>query len=180
MNEKNLNVPTLTYQEARDQILTGDTIAVEEKKGILALLTRFFTHSDYTHVGIAFWGIDGGLWMTELNGGKNHAIPLSQLENNGFSVYHPPVELREKRASIMQAIHDNLRIKIPYGYLAFLVIGIINFFKINVFIHARRILVCSGFNVKNYEDAGWSEHTRILSPGDLTKLLEIRFRVKNK
>jgi hypothetical protein len=58
------------------------------------------------------------------------------------------------------------------------VIGPLNFLRINVFIHARQLLVCSGWCVMVYEKADWPERTRILSPADLTKLLTLKFEVR--
>ncbi|WP_394780589.1 hypothetical protein [Undibacterium sp.] len=69
-------IATLNYDQARYQIDDGDLIAVCGRDSIVSTLTRFFTRSAYTHTGIAVW-LDSGLWMMELNGGRNHAIPMS-------------------------------------------------------------------------------------------------------
>jgi hypothetical protein len=164
----------MDYAEARSKIEDGDMIAVHETHGFLTPITRFFTRSSVTHVGIALW-MDGGLWMGELNGGKNHAIPLSQLAGTDFDVYYPPVPSRTKaRASLLNALRE----KIPYAFIALPVIGLLNWMGIKVFIHARQLLVCSGWCVMVYEKADWPERTRILSPADLTKLLTLKFEVR--
>lgn len=164
----------LDYHTARHHIETGDLIAVREKEGFLTPFTRYFTSSDYTHTGIAFW-MAGGLWMAEHNIGKNHAIPLSQLADSDFDVFERPAEVVD---NIDEAIQWGLRTKIPYGVLALFVIGLINWLRIKVFLHARRILVCSGFSVMIYERAGWPEHTRILSPRDLAEQLKKKLEVR--
>lgn len=163
----------MEYFEARGQIEDGDLIAVRGETGILAFLTRLVTRSPVTHTGTAIW-MDGGLWMAELNSGRNHAVPLSQLDKTDFDVYHCPVE---DRAVVRQAIEAALRSKINYGFWALLVIGLLNWLQIKVFLHARRILVCSGYCVMIYETAGWPERTRILSPRELIDQLEFKFSV---
>lgn len=164
----------MRYEEARMLITDGDLIAVREKDGFLTPFTKFFTHSKITHTGIAHW-MDGGLWMTEINIGKNHAIPLSQLADTPFDVFHPPVD---NPLGAREAIATALRIKIPYGSVALIVIGLLNFFRIKTFVHARRVLVCTGFCVKIYEMMGWGEHTYILSPQELTDMLKIKLYVR--
>lgn len=164
----------MNYDQARWQIETGDLVAVCGTRGLLTPFTRFFTRSNYTHVGIAFW-MDGGLWMSEINGGANHAIPLSQLADMDFDVFHRPEAVTQP--VILGAIRTALRRRIHYGYLSLPVIGFINYFRIKVFIHARQILSCAGYSVMTYEAAGWPECTRILSPQDLASMLQFKLAV---
>lgn len=164
----------MTYTAARRLIETGDLIAVRGRNGVLAPLTRFFTRSPYTHVGIAFW-IKGELWMSEINGGHNHAVPLSQLDGIDFDVFERPPEVTS--AAVKLAIHEAQRKRIKYGYLSLPVIGLINFLRLNVQINARQIMSCAGFSVMTYETAGWPTRSRILSPGDLAKMLRFKLAV---
>lgn len=164
----------MDYAQARPLILDGDLIAVRETHGFLTPFTRIFTRSPITHNGTAIW-IDGGLWMAELNTGKNHAIPLSQLDETDFDVHEPPID---DRAALRESILANLRMKVPYGFLALPVIGLLDWLRVKVFIHARSILVCSGWCVKVYEDAGWDEHTRITSPRALAAELPLKLEVR--
>lgn len=167
-------MPALTYQEARSQIATGDLIAVRSPHGIIGWLTQFFTRSPYTHTGIAIW-IEGGLYMGELNGGRNHIIPLSQLDGCDFDVYHPPSGLN----NIAAALFFWLRLPIDYAYVAFVAIGLLNWLRAKIFVHWRQMLVCSGWCVAVYEEAGWGEHSRIVSPGELADMLKLKFEVRN-
>ncbi len=114
--------------------------------------------------------------MAEINGGKNHAIPMSQLVES-FSVYTAP-GLSPK--AIRASTYDTLRIRIHYGYVALFMIGLLNFFRVKKFVHWRKIMVCSGYVMKILEGAGWPESTYILSPGDLSQLLVHRFTVNAK
>lgn len=166
---------SLTYLQARDLIEDGDVVEVRETHGFLTPFTRFFTRSDYTHTGMAFW-MDGMLLMVELNSGKNHMIPLSQLSETDFDVYYRPTELDPVR--VRASIMEFLRVKIPYGAPALLAIGFLDFFRIKAFIHWRKILVCSGAIVAILEGAGWPECTRILSPDDLAKMLTMKLSVR--
>lgn len=165
----------LDYKTARPLIQTGDTIAIKGRSGLFAFLTRFFTRSDYTHIGIAFW-MGSVLWLFEINSGKNHAVPLSQLSHVDFDVFKRPEELLP--IAVLHSVWDNLRSKVDYGFLAIPVIGLLDFLKIKLFVHWRRILVCSGIAVKVYEDAGWSHRSRVISPRALTEMLVMRLSVK--
>lgn len=163
----------MNYVEARSLIEDGDQIAVCGVTGILTPSTKFFTRSKYTHSGIAYW-LDGGLWMVEINGGANHAVPLSQYAGLDFDVYYKP----EEAVNIRTAIATALRVKIHYGFASLPIIGLLNWLRIRMFIHARNILSCAGFSMFIYELAGYPEHTRILSPVDLTRLLKLRLSVQ--
>jgi hypothetical protein len=159
----------MQYEEARSQIQTGDLIAVRDVHNLLGTVTQFFTKSPYTHTGVAIW-LGGRLFIAELNSGRNHLTPVSQLKN--FDVFEPPEGLDRK--AIELAIFIWLAEPIEYGYLAFLIIGIKCSLGLNVFIHWRKIMVCSGGSVKIYEMAGWGEHSRMISPGELTMLVGAR------
>lgn len=152
-------------------IQTGDLIAVRKAHGILGRLTQFFTRSPYTHVGIAIW-LGGELFMAELNGGRNHLIPLAQLDD--YDVYQCPEGLINIEASIQAW----LKLPINYGFAAFIAIGVLDWFKIKAFVHWRKILVCSGYCVAIYETAGWPEHSRVISPRELASELTLKLEVR--
>lgn len=163
----------MQYSEARNKIATGDLIAIRTAHGLLGRMTQFFT-GPYTHAGLAIW-LGGRLFMTELNSGRNHLVPLSQLRDVEFDVYAHPPELAE--ADLEAAILDWLSGKVEYGYVAFVAIGLLEWLRIKTFVHWRRIMVCSGYCVANWERAGWSEHSRVVSPTALTKLVRLKFPV---
>lgn len=160
----------MLYEEARKAIETGDTIAVRTSHGILGDLTKIVTRSPYTHVGVAIW-VAGHLYMAELNGGRNHLVPLSQLTD--FDVYARPAGISAEAADA--AILFWLAKPVSYGFLALVAIGFLNWFRIKVFVHWRKILVCSGYVVAIYEHAGWSERSRVISPQELVDQLVLRF-----
>lgn len=165
----------MNYQQARSQIEDGDVISVRTAHGLFGRATQFFTRKVYTHNGIAVW-LDGGLWMVEINGGKNHAIPLSQLEGEDFDVFLPPPDLY--RSNIRKAALESLRVKVKYGYLAAFAVGLLGLLKLKIFVHWRKIIVCSGYCVAVYEEAGWPEHSRIISPGGLADMLRLKLEIR--
>lgn len=161
----------MRYEEARSMIRTGDCIAVRTAHGILGALTKILTRSQYPHVGIAIWIADR-LYMAELNGGRNHLVPMSQLIE--FDVYACPAGL----VNVEEATLNALTFSIEYGYAAFVLIGLLNWLRIKVFVHWRKIIVCSGFCVAIYEAAGWPERSRQISPQELADQLEIKLEVR--
>lgn len=166
-------VRTLNYAQARSLIQDGDTIAVRETHGFLTPFTRFFTGSPVTHIGGALW-LDGGLWMDEMNSGKNHLIPMSQLSETDFDVYECPVDRVRARAAAL----DALRLKLAYSFVVLPVIGLLNWLHIKAFVHWRRLLVCSGYRVAVYEAAGWPERSRVISPRELAAMLKLKLEVR--
>lgn len=167
----------ITYEKAKPQILEGDFIGTLKAHGLFGKLTKLFT-GKYTHCGVAAW-IDGGLWMVEINGGKNHAIPLSQLADEPFDVFSPPIEDRE---AIRKASIESIRIKQSYGYWGTVLIGIIEFFKLNNIAKDKlpKLVVCSGYVVKIYNLAGWDYDNLIISPTKLSTMLNKKFEVRKQ
>lgn len=162
----------MNYTEARQHITDGDLISIKTSHGVLGNLTKFFTRGDYTHCGIAIW-IDGGLYLAEHNGGRNHLTPLSQWELDSFDVFFPPEGLN----NIQEHIFQNLRTRIDYGYLAFVAIGITEWLKLKAYPNWRNSLVCSGWCISVYENAGWGKQSHLLSPSGVAKLLSSKLCV---
>lgn len=169
----------MTYEDARPLILTGDLIAVRDVHGLLGRATQIVTDDPHTHTGVAIW-LDEHLFMAELNSGRNHLTPLSQLGD--FDVCNPPVGLN--RGAIKRAIIEWLANPINYGFVAFVGIGIKcliqRLLKVKLFIHWRKIIVCSGGSVQIFEMAGWSEHSRMVSPGELFDQLPFKLAVRKQ
>ena len=163
----------MNYEEARSLIDTGDMIAVKRKTGVFATIERLVQRSPYTHAGVAIW-IEGGLWMAELNSGGNHLVPLSQLADLDFDVYAAPVN---DLGAVRDAILTELREALPYGYLALVVVGLLNLLRIKAFLHMRHVVVCSGYVVRIWEAAGWPETSRQVSPAELASVLKMKFSV---
>lgn len=169
---------TLTYQEARSLILDGDLISVFKAKSLFNRMTQHFT-GEYVHVGVAIW-MEGGLWINEINGGGNHAVPLSQLQSSGFDVSEPPkgVTPEAARAEALAALRE----KETYGFGATIVTGFIEYFNIPITINWRKWKHCASLVVRIWDRSGWATadggtHTYIISPTKLTQSVRRKFRV---
>lgn len=162
----------MLYEEARTQIATGDLIAVRDAHSWLGRLTQLITRSTYTHTGVAIW-VGDRLYMAELNGGRNHLVPPSQLKN--FDVMACPAGL----VNIEEAILVSLTHPIDYGFAAFVMIGLLNLLHLKLFVHWRRIIVCSGYCVAVYESAGWPERSRTISPQELVDQLDLKLLIRS-
>lgn len=162
----------LAYCMARNRVQTGDLIGVRDVHGIVGRATVFFTRRPYTHTGVAVW-LGERLFMAELNAGRNHLTAMSQLKD--FDVCEPPVA---DRSVIERAIFDWLADPITYGFAAFVVIGLRAWLRIKTFIHWRKVIVCSGGSIEIYERAGWPEHSRMISPGELVEELTMKLKVR--
>jgi hypothetical protein len=153
------------------KIETGDLIAVRTAHGVMGRLTQRITSSPYTHGGIAYW-LAGELFMVELNGGRNHIVPMTQLTD--YDVYAHPDGLTDIEGAIKKWLRD----PIDYGFSAFPLIGLLNLLHITMFIHWRKIIVCSGYCVAIWESAGWPEHSRMISPRELAALVKLKLQVR--
>lgn len=163
----------MNYDEARQYIEDGDTIAIITPHNWIGKITQFFTRREYTHTGIAVW-IDGGLYLAELNGGGNHLTPLSHWRDADFDVCQMPIGL----VNIRESIFDILRDPIEYAYEGFLAAGARVFFKIKQGIHWRTRLICVGFCVAVYERSGWGKRDRVIAPFELVDQLKIKIKVR--
>jgi hypothetical protein len=173
---KQKGVKQMEYSQARGLIATGDLIAVRTASGLLGRATQFFTRGPYTHTGLALW-LCGRLFMTEINGGRNHLVPLSQLNAVDFDVYAHPPELDP--AALDAAIHEWLAARVDYGYLAFVAIGLLEWLRLKLTVPWRKILVCSGYCVANWESAGWhATCSRVVSPTKLAAQVRRKFTVQ--
>lgn len=178
----------MNYEQARDQIKTGDLIGVRDVHGLLGKATVTLTRSPYTHTGVAVW-LGDRLFMADLNSGRNHLTALSCVKS--FDVTSPPPGLA--REHIETAVFDWLANPITYGYAAFVLIGLKDMLGVKKFIHWRKIIVCSGGSIQIYEMAAanmllaglqpppaWEQHDRTLSPGDLmAELSPARLEVRS-
>ncbi len=164
----------MQYNEARQLLTDGDLVVVKTAHGIFGKLTKFFT-GEYTHCGIVVW-IDRGLWLVEINGGKNHVIPLSQISDVQLDVFNPPPELDVVK--IRRCALESVRTKQNYGFPATVAIGLIEYFKLRLSPKWRNLIVCSGYCVKIYSEAGWYYTNLIISPTKLTTLLTKKLEIR--
>jgi len=163
-----------SYDEVRPLLATGQIVGVRERHSIAHVLTNLFTGTRYTHVGMISIK-ECGVYLAELNGGRNHLIPLSQLKDKRFDIYECPEECLPY---IDQSIEDALREEIPYGFFAFILIGLMDLFNISIKLKGKKLLVCSGFVVSILRRAGWKkEVSTLISPGDLLEHFKFLYQV---
>ena len=163
----------MNYDEVRPLLETGQIVGVMENKSILHKLTHIFTKDKTTHVGII--KVDSsGVYLAELNGGRNHSIPMSQLTHKRFNVYACPDECKPH---VEESINRWLRYEVPYGYLTFILIGLNKFFGLKLK-GKKGDIVCTGFLVNILTTAQWKlEVSTDIDPGSFVKLLQLKYSV---
>lgn len=85
----------IPYEQAREQIQSGDVVFICNKGLLHHKLITWFTRSEHIHVGIAFWAsIEGSahLMITEANGGaQRRIVNLSHYKDHQMDILVGPV-----------------------------------------------------------------------------------------
>ena len=85
-----MEIKSVSYEEARNQIQDGDIIFVRNKQTLSARVVRTFTRSLYSHVGFAFWVEAAGkrrLMMVEAQGGaRRRIVNMSYYRENELDI----------------------------------------------------------------------------------------------
>lgn len=147
----------MNYLEARDQIRTGDLIAMRKTHGLLARLTRRITRSPYTHTAIAVWaGVGVGeakrLLVAEQKASGAFLTPLSQYEDIDFDVYTAPPSTLLK---IEWAIWQTLGVPIAYDFCDLLRIAAHRLIGWPLPAKDDVLKVCSALSATLWVQAGW-------------------------
>lgn len=143
------------YADARDRINTGDLIAVRKRHGLLPTLTRWITHSPYTHTGIALWAgtfEEPRLLVAEEKGSGGCLTPLSQYADIEFDVFAPP---RETLISIEEVIWTTLGAPIGYDFTDLLRIAANRLVGWPLPASDDALKVCSALSASLWLQAGW-------------------------
>lgn len=141
----------MIYDVARDQIKTGDVIAVRRRTGFLAVATRLVTRSPYTHTGIAVW-VEGRLMLVQETGGGCNMVPLSQEAIYDFDVFDCPVDSH----LVESWCWTLLGTRIPYGFLDLAIIAAHLLLFIPLPKQDGDGLICSAYSSVILRKAGWS------------------------
>lgn len=135
-----------------ETVRTGDTIAVKGNSFISKGI-RKITHSDISHVGIAFW-VDSQLLLVEMDGVKNVLVPLSQYSDTDLYLYESPMGIPPY---VNQIIWQLLRYERNYNWSNFIKLFFSNILSIGG--HLPRVLysseICTEFNMTFYRWLGW-------------------------
>lgn len=157
----------MKYADIRDQIRDGDLIAVRSNHRGLPALTRYFTHSPYTHTAVAIW-LGGGLWAAEMNAGGNVLVPLSRYQDSDFDVFSCPAAPEAVRILTLEFLRD----RIDYDFIDLLRIAAHNVLRLKLPTDTGG-LVCSAGSARIYRSARWAPVglPSIPAPSDLVAAL---------
>lgn len=139
----------VSYAEARDQIKTGDLIAVRSLGGVLSAITRAVTRSPYTHTGIALWE-SGRLLLVETRG-VAALVPLSQYRDGDFDVIDCPVD----REAAYLLVYHLLGRTISYDFMDLLRIAAHELLGVPLPDADDELMICSALSAAIYKAAGW-------------------------
>ncbi len=165
----------MQYADARDQIRTGDLIALRKKHGFLPTLTRWVTHSPYTHTAIAVWsGVDDNrrLLVAEAKASGGFLTPLSQYADTDFDVFEAP---RSTLITIEEVIWSILGLPIGYDFADLLRIAAHRLFGLPLPLGDDNLMVCSALSATIWLHAGWQPWflPSIPAPDDVVAALAV-------
>ena len=159
----------MDYQTARTQIQDGDLIAVKGS-GVLPWLIEKLTVSPYSHTAVAIW-LDGGLWASQMNGGGNNLVPVSQFEK--FDVFECPVD----RIAVRMFLLEQLRTRIHYSFLDLVSAGLSTLLHLE-FPSSHTGLICSEASTLTYTENNWTiKPPKIPTPKWLASQLSLKLQV---
>lgn len=147
----------MSYARVREQVSDGDLIAVRARTG-WARVVSAVQHAPYTHTALAFW-LDGGLWVTEMDGVKNVLVPLSQYERTPFDVFPCPVD----RAAVRSVALEKLRQPIGYSWQDIATVGLHLLFGTPLPEVDSGGKICSAHSATCYLLAGWKPRVALPS-----------------
>lgn len=144
----------LPYAAARDDIQTGDLIALRSRKGLYAWAIRIVTASPYTHTGIALW-CGGRLLVAETRSGPASLVPLSQYEPHDFDVFAPPVDEKNVAWYAREMAFKTLGTQIDYAWGDIIRIALHQLLRVPLPKHRPDRLICSSLSELIYTRMGW-------------------------
>jgi len=165
----------MNYADARNQISTGDLIALRKKHGFLPVLTRLITRSPYTHTAIALWcgaGAHRRLLVAEAKASGAFLTPLSQYAAEDFDVFLAP---REVGLSIESAIWETLGEPIGYDVMDLVRIALNRLADVPLPSHDNALKICSALSATLWLLAGWKPRylPSIPAPDDVVAALAV-------
>lgn len=144
----------MNYAEARDQIRTGDLIAIRKRGGFLPTLTRWVTKSPYTHTGLAVWVGDDTprLLVAESKASGDFLVPLSQYADTDFDVFTAPLQTL---IAIEEVIWKTLGKHVGYDFADLVMIGLNRLVGMPLPKSDNGLMVCSALSAAMWIEAGW-------------------------
>lgn len=169
-------LPTYSYDEARDQIQSGDIISFftsHEENTLHRFTTEpilFFTGSRIYHTGIAIWAYVGGqprLMLCEAVGVGRRLVNLSKFADRKMEVHHVPDCV--DRAKVEEFMLDGIGEGYAFGTL--ITIGAAEFFGTKPKQSENKKRVCSQVAAAAWEYGGLEFESTVISPGKLRNVL---------
>lgn len=156
----------MRYAAARDQIQSGDLIAIRSRHGGLPAVIRWVTGSPYTHTAIAIWA-EGRLLIAETTGAGSCLRPLSTYAGNDFDVISCPID----RVLVRMAVWDILGVKADYDLADLLRIAANRLFGRPLPSADDEAQICSALSAAIWQLAGWRPAglPSIPAPDDLVR-----------
>jgi hypothetical protein len=169
----------LTYASARDDIKTGDLIAVRNRKGLAAWLIRLVTRSPYTHTGVALW-LAHRLMIAETEQGPASLVPASQYAGYDFDVFDAPVSPGVAFYA-RSAIFEVLGARITYAWSDLLRIWLHEWLRVPLPRPAADARICSSLSQLIYQHMGWElpqGAPALMTPRDLVAAINAAPRLE--
>jgi hypothetical protein len=169
----------LSYANARDEIKTGDLIAVRADKGFAPWLIRLVTRSPYTHTGVAVW-VAGRLLIAETEQGPASLVPVSQYTGYDFDVFDAPAGAGVEYYA-RTAIFTVLGTRITYAWLDLVRIWLHEWFRVPLPKPSADARICSSLSELIYQAMGWQppkQAPSLMTPRDLVAALNAAPRLE--
>lgn len=156
----------MNFDVAKRCIGNGDLVALKRTDKWYWRLVRWVTRSPYTHTAIAI-RIASGVCVVELHWSGPRIVPLVSYRHP-FDVFRCPVS----RETVRRSAFAFTAKRISYDWLDLFRIGLFNLFHLRPRADNGG-LVCSSFNARIYQQAGWKPRNlpRIPSPGAIVRAL---------
>lgn len=170
-----------SYEEARGEIKDGDIVFIKNRKRFFSRIIQFFTRSDYSHVGIAFWvkvnSDSERLMMVEAQGGaRRRIVNISYHFNSELDIIAPPKEWGYVYNIALAKLSE-----VPYGYVEALYVGLREFLMkyLNIKLPRKNLPgeICSEFIGNVYDLEKRHVSPQILFE-HLTEDLKLPYRIR--
>lgn len=169
----------LTYQHARDEIQTGDLIALRGTRGLFAWLIRIITGSPYTHTGIAIW-INGRLLVVETRQGPASLVPVSHYAHDDFDVFRAPLDCKQLALGSREVILNSIGALRAYAWGDIVRVALHELIGVPLPKPAADRLICSSLSEYIYRRLGWQPENlpSIPTPRDLVAAIGMPARLE--
>lgn len=116
----------VTYEQGRERMQDGDIIFVRESTTFTSKMIRFFTRSEYSHVGVVFWATIGGqrrVFVVEAQGGtRRRIVNLGFYSSHSIDVVTSPRPWDEYASEALESIGVQ-----DYGWIEAAYVGLRDF-----------------------------------------------------